>query len=70
MGFLPPISSWTFFIGSVAMQVAAMRRPVATEPVNEIAATSLCSINACPTSEPRPMTRLNTPGGMLALAMI
>ena len=69
-GFLPPISSWSFFIGSLSMQVAAMRRPVATEPVKEIPATSLWRSIASPTTEPRPMTRLKTPAGRPARAMI
>src|SRR6185295_15353197 len=51
-------------------QAAAIVRPVATEPVKEIAATSGCEISASPTTEPRPMTRLNTPGGMPEPAMI
>ena len=41
-----------------------------TDPVKVIAATSLCSSIAWPTTEPRPMTRLNTPGGMPAPMMI
>ena len=36
-GFLPPISSWNFRI--IAVQAAATRRPVATEPVKVIAST-------------------------------
>ena len=39
-GFLPPISSWNFFIGRDAMQAAATFWPVATEPVKLMAATS------------------------------
>ena len=69
-GFLPPISSCTFFIGSEATQAAATRRPVATEPVNEIAFTPGSRSIASPTKEPRPITRLNTPGGRPARAMI
>ncbi len=70
IGFLPPSSSWTFFIGSDATQEAATRRPVATEPVKETADTSLCSSSACPTTVPRPMTRLKTPAGTPAAMMI
>ena len=62
-GFLPPISSCTFFIGVEATQAAATLRPVDTEPVKEIAATSLCSRMVWPTSEPRPITRFSTPAG-------
>ncbi len=62
-GFLPPISSWTFFIGVAATHCAAMRRPVETEPVKEIASTSGLSMIAWPTTEPLPMTRLSTPFG-------
>ena len=46
-GFLPPISSWNFFIGRDATQAAAIFRPVATEPVKLIAATSGCSSSGC-----------------------
>ena len=67
---MPPISSCTFFIGSDAMQVAATRRPVPTEPVNVIALTPGWRSIASPTTEPRPMIRLNTPGGTPARAMI
>src|SRR5258708_32280330 len=41
-GFLPPISSCTFFIGVAAVAAAATFRPVATEPVNDTAAMPGC----------------------------
>ena len=46
------------------------RCPVATEPVKVIASTYLWSSIAWPTTEPRPMTRLNTPFGAPARTMI
>ena len=61
IGFLPPISSWN--LAMRATQACAMRWPVATEPVKLIALTRLSSSSTWPTSEPRPITRLNTPGG-------
>ncbi|MDF2972543.1 MAG: hypothetical protein K0R61_2993 [Microvirga sp.] len=52
------------------MQVWATRRPVGTEPVKEMAETlGLCSM-ASPTTEPLPITRLNTPAGTPARMMI
>src|SRR5438105_2055017 len=69
-GFLPPISSWNFFIGRDATQAAATLWPVTTEPVKLIAATSGCSSSAAPTSEPRPITRLSTPLGRPARCRI
>ena len=39
-GFLPPISSWNFFI-ALRTQAAATLRPVPTEPVKLIASTSV-----------------------------
>ena len=53
-----------------ATHAAAMLWPVTTDPVNEIAAMSGCLISVSPTTDPRPMTRLNTPGGMPDAAMI
>ena len=44
--------------------------PVATEPVKLIASTCAWSSIVCPTTEPRPITRLNTPFGAPALTMI
>ena len=41
-----------------------MRLPTPTEPVKLIAFTSRCWMMPSPTTEPRPMTRLNTPAGM------
>src|SRR6267142_5037808 len=69
-GFLPPISSCTFFIGVAAVAAAATFRPVATEPVNDTAATPGCLSRASPISLPRPMTRLKTPGGSPDFEMI
>ncbi len=67
-GFLPPISSWTFAMRAIAF--AAMPRPVPTEPVKLSAATSGSFTSTSPTTEPRPITRLNTPAGMPAFARI
>src|SRR5580704_11781845 len=39
------------------------RRDLATDPVNETAATSGCRNRVSPISLPRPMTRLKTPAG-------
>ena len=71
IGFLPPISSWTFFIGSAAMQVWATLRPGRHRAGEGDGVTTLGS-SACasPTTEPRPMTRLNTPAGTPARMMI
>lgn len=38
-------------------------RPVVSEPVKLILATSGCSTSGVPTSAPKPVTTLNTPGG-------
>ncbi len=67
-GFLPPISSWTFAIRAIAF--AAMLRPVSTEPVKLMPATSGLVTIVSPTTEPRPITRLNTPAGKPAFARI
>src|SRR5689334_6886436 len=40
-----------------------MRCPVASEPVNATFATSGCSTSGAPTSGPKPVTTLTTPGG-------
>ena len=47
-----------------------MADPAATEPVKLIAATLGEFRIASPTSEPRPITRLNTPSGRPLRAMI
>ena len=47
-----------------------MPRPVSTEPVNEIAATSGEATIASPTTAPRPITRLKTPAGTPASSRI
>ena len=60
-GFLPPISSWN--LRMVPTLAAATFRRCATEPVKVMALMSGLSSIACPTTEPRPMTRLNTPFG-------
>ncbi len=46
----------------------AMSRPVSIEPVKLMAAMSRCPTRASPTTEPDPMTRLKTPGGIPAAA--
>src|SRR5687767_10160626 len=43
-----------------------MRCPVASDPVNATFATSGCSTSGAPTSGPKPVTTLTTPGGNLA----
>src|SRR5215470_9082933 len=40
-----------------------MRCPVASDPVNATFATSGCSTSGAPTSGPKPVTTLTTPGG-------
>src|SRR3954453_496196 len=70
IGFLPPISSWNFFIGLDNTQACAILRPVATEPVKEMAWTAGWSIRVWPTTEPEPTTRLKTPAGRPERAMI
>ncbi len=52
------------------MPFAAMARPVPTDPVKLIAVTSGWLTITSPTTEPRPMTRLNTPAGNPARARI
>ncbi len=44
-------------------------RPAPVEPVNEIMSTSGWRDRASPTTLPRPMTRLKTPGGVPASSM-
>src|ERR1700733_14573243 len=44
--------------------------PISFEPVNEIAATSLCVTSVSPTVEPGPKTTLRTPLGSPAVAKI
>ena len=61
IGFLPPISSCSFFMPSAPAR--AIMRPVWAEPVKEIAAMSGWATIARPTTEPGPMTRLKMPGG-------
>ena len=53
-----------------AIALAAIARPVATEPVKLMASTRRSLMIASPTTLPRPMTRLKTPAGMPALMMI
>ena len=67
-GFLPPISSWTF--ASRAAQFFATPRPTAAEPVKLTASTPGSFDRISPTTEPRPITRLKTPAGSPARAMI
>ena len=49
--------------------VSLMRRPVASEPVKATLATSGCSTSGMPTSLPKPVTTLTTPGGKPASAI-
>ncbi len=58
---LPPSSSATRLTDSAAS--AATRRPAAVEPVKETMSTAGWAAIASPTTGPRPLTRLNTPGG-------
>ncbi len=51
-------------------QAAATFLPVPTEPVKVIASMPGLLRMASPTTEPRPMTRLNTPSGTPARMMI
>ena len=67
-GFLPPISSCT--LASRAAQFCATFLPTATEPVKLTASISGELERISPSTEPRPITRLNTPGGTPALLMI
>ena len=53
---------------STALRATA--RPVSTEPVKLTPATSGALMIVSPTTEPRPMTRLNTPGGAPAWSMM
>ena len=61
IGFLPPISSWNLRLCSI--EASATRLPVPVEPVKVMPAMSGWSSIACPTTEPRPITRLSTPFG-------
>ena len=67
-GDLPPSSSVTRLRSAAA--VAAMRLPLASEPVNVILATSGCSTKGAPISAPSPVTTLTTPGGKPAASSI
>ena len=60
-GDFPPSSSATRLIVPAAASLT--RRPAAVDPVNETASTSGCTASASPITEPRPVTRLNTPAG-------
>ena len=59
---MPPSSSITGFKLSAAAFITA--RPVGTEPISAIMATSLWVVSAAPASRP-PGTTLNTPGGRM-----
>jgi hypothetical protein len=59
--FLPPISQVTFAPRCAAFTYRAL--PMAFDPVNEIARSCGAATIASPTTEPRPTTMLNTPGG-------
>src|SRR4030095_10753095 len=54
----------------LSIAVLAMFLPVGTEPVKLIASMSGERTIASPTTEPRPITRLNTPGGSDVREMI
>ena len=58
---LPPSSSATRLIVPAAS--SATRRPAAVDPVSEIMSTRGWRTRASPNGGPRPVTRLNTPGG-------
>ncbi len=64
VGDFPPSSSVTRFI--VAAPSRMMLSPTATEPVNEILATSGLRTSSAPTTLPRPVTTFQTPFGRLA----
>jgi hypothetical protein len=61
VGDLPPSSSVTRFIVSTAPRAIAL--PTAVDPVNEILAMSGWRVISAPTTSPRPVTMLKTPGG-------
>ncbi|MNL37586.1 hypothetical protein D3C87_1597410 [compost metagenome] len=61
VGDLPPSSSVTRFM--VSAPVLTKCCPTADDPVNEILATSGWRAISSPTTSPRPLTTLNTPGG-------
>src|ERR1700749_4480834 len=67
-GFLPPISHCTFLCR--AAPSAYSFTPISFDPVNEIAAISLCVTSVSPTVEPGPNTTLSTPLGSPAVAKI
>ena len=58
---LPPSSSATRFTDAAAS--SATRRPAAVDPVSEIMSTFGWRTSISPNGGPRPVTRLNTPGG-------
>ena len=64
MAFLPPISSEQIALRSA--HADATRCPVSVEPVNEISRTEGWSQSLAPITEPWPITRFTTPGGMPA----
>src|SRR6202030_1782884 len=64
VGDFPPSSSVTRFIVAAASRM--MPSPTATEPVNEIFATSGLRTSSAPTTVPRPVTTLKTPLGSSA----
>ncbi len=68
LGDLPPSSSATrLMLGAASSDT---RRPARVEPVNDTMSTSGCAASASPTTGPRPVTRLNTPGGNPRSSMI
>ncbi len=61
VGDLPPSSSVTRFMVSAPARKIAL--PTAVEPVNDTLAISGFELSSAPTTSPRPLTTLNTPGG-------
>jgi hypothetical protein len=57
---LPPSSRVTRLTACAASSRSA---PARVEPVNEIMSTSGCLTSASPTTGPKPVTTLTTPGG-------
>src|SRR6266404_947931 len=61
MMFLPPISKLQCLKSGA--QVFEMTRPTSVDPVKLTTGTSLLAVNAAPTVDPLPPTRLTTPRG-------
>ena len=63
-GALPPSSIPTFLTVEAAWRMRIL--PVSVEPVKVMRRTAGCSVMTLPISDPLPVTRLRTPGGMPA----